>query len=158
MVLLTNWISFWDSYRVAIHTNPDLSNADKFTYLQSLVERSAKDAISGLSLTTPLICEPMMSTPAEVCIANYESLRSLDLAGSSTSSTLMKPDLLIGLDYYQTFVSGELIQCSDGLGAQNTQFGWVLSGPIPDSHLLPHSANLVTHVLRVDAAPIENDQ
>ena len=48
---LTDWIPFWDSYKAAIHTNPDLSNVDKFTYLQSLVERSAKDAISGLSLT-----------------------------------------------------------------------------------------------------------
>ena len=109
-------------------------------------------------LTTPLICEPMMSTPVEVCIANYEGLRSLDLADSSTSSTLIKPDLLIGLDYYWTFVSGELIQCPDGLVAQNTQFRWVLSSPMPDSHHLTHSTNLVTHVLRVDVAPMEYDQ
>ena len=109
-------------------------------------------------LTTPLICEPMMSTPVEVCIANYEGLRSLDLADSSTNSTLIKPDLLIGLDYYWTFVLGELIQCSDGLVAQNTQFGWVLSGPMPDRHHLTHSTNLVTHVLRVDVAPMEYDR
>lgn len=83
-------------------------------------------------LTTPLICEPMVSMPAKVRIARYENPRSLELADNSTSHTLMKPELLIGMDYYWTFLSGELIQCADGLVALNTQFGWVLLGPMPE--------------------------
>ena len=35
---VTKWVTFWDSYNAAIHSNPNLSSIDKFTYLQSLVE------------------------------------------------------------------------------------------------------------------------
>ena len=48
---ITKWTSFWDSYESAIHTDTDLSEVDKLNYLQSLMERTARDAISGLTLT-----------------------------------------------------------------------------------------------------------
>ena len=32
---ITNWIAFWDSFNSAVHSNPSLSNVDKFTYLHS---------------------------------------------------------------------------------------------------------------------------
>ena len=49
---LTMWTSFWESFESTIHKNPSLSNIDKFNYLNSLLERSAADAIVGLSLTS----------------------------------------------------------------------------------------------------------
>ena len=49
---LTQWTSFWDSYESAIHTNEQLSEIEKFNYLNSLLERSAKEAISGFALTS----------------------------------------------------------------------------------------------------------
>ena len=49
---LTAWSTFWDSYQAAIHDNTSLSNIDKFNYLRSLLQGSALDAISGLTLTT----------------------------------------------------------------------------------------------------------
>ena len=48
---ITMWKSFWDTYKSAVHDNVALSDIDRFTYLQSLVGRSAKDAIDGLALT-----------------------------------------------------------------------------------------------------------
>jgi hypothetical protein len=48
---LTNWTSFWDSYKSAIHDNPELSNIDKFNYLKSLLGPGAIEAIAGLALT-----------------------------------------------------------------------------------------------------------
>ena len=48
---LTNWVSFWELYEVAVHSNPELSDVQKFSYLKSLVEGSAKEAIDGLSLS-----------------------------------------------------------------------------------------------------------
>ena len=48
---ITRWTSFWDSYKSAIHDNRSLSAVDKFNYLRSLLERTAREAISGLSLT-----------------------------------------------------------------------------------------------------------
>ena len=48
---LTTWITFWDSYMVAIHENSSLSDIDKFNYLRSLLQGPALDAVSGLTLT-----------------------------------------------------------------------------------------------------------
>lgn len=49
---ITKWATFWDCYRSAIHDNESLSDVDRFTYLKSLVERSAKESIDGLTLTS----------------------------------------------------------------------------------------------------------
>ena len=49
---LTKWTSFWDSFESAVRNNRDLSDIEKFNYLSSLLERSAREAISELSLTT----------------------------------------------------------------------------------------------------------
>lgn len=49
---LTKWTTFWDSYESAIHDNRDLTDVEKFSYLRSLMERSAHDAIAGLTLSS----------------------------------------------------------------------------------------------------------
>ena len=49
---LTKWTSFWDSFESAVHNNRELSDIGKFNYLTSLLKRSAREAISGVSLTT----------------------------------------------------------------------------------------------------------
>ena len=49
---MTSWAPFWDSYESSVHTNSGLSAVDMFVvYLRSLLEDSAADAISGLTLT-----------------------------------------------------------------------------------------------------------
>lgn len=48
---VTLWTTFWDSYESAIHKNDELSDVDKFNYLRSLLERTAHEAISGLTLS-----------------------------------------------------------------------------------------------------------
>eukprot|EP00731_Ephydatia_muelleri_P024188 Em0016g459a len=49
---ITQWSSFWDSFNTAIHSNTELSNIDKFNYLNSLLEKGAADAVAGLALTS----------------------------------------------------------------------------------------------------------
>lgn len=41
---LTAWITFWDSYKAAIHENHSLSEIDKFNYLRSLLQGPALTA------------------------------------------------------------------------------------------------------------------
>ena len=48
---LTQWKSFWDSFESAIRGNEQLTDIEKFNYLNSLLEYSAKEAISGFALT-----------------------------------------------------------------------------------------------------------
>ena len=35
---ITQWSSFWDLFKSAVHSNPDLPIIDKFNYLNSLIE------------------------------------------------------------------------------------------------------------------------
>lgn len=46
---LTTWTTFWESYESSIHKNASLSDIDR---LRSLLEHTALEAISGLSLTS----------------------------------------------------------------------------------------------------------
>ena len=46
------WTAFWDSYESAIHLNSALTDVDKFNYLRSLLEKSAYEAIAGLTLSS----------------------------------------------------------------------------------------------------------
>uniref|UniRef100_A0A1X7U586 Uncharacterized protein n=1 Tax=Amphimedon queenslandica TaxID=400682 RepID=A0A1X7U586_AMPQE len=45
------WSAFWDACKTAVHDNPSLANVDKFAYLMSLLEGTAKEAVAGLALT-----------------------------------------------------------------------------------------------------------
>lgn len=49
---ILQWPTFWDSFESAVHKNLDLSDVDKFNYLRSLLERTAYDAIAGLTLSS----------------------------------------------------------------------------------------------------------
>ena len=49
---LTKWVTFWDSFDSSIHSNPTLSNVDKFNYLNSFLESIAAESIAGLTLTS----------------------------------------------------------------------------------------------------------
>ncbi len=49
---ITRWATFWDSYESAVHENTELTDVDKFNYLRSLLERTAYEAISGLTLSS----------------------------------------------------------------------------------------------------------
>ncbi|CAB4026330.1 Hypothetical predicted protein [Paramuricea clavata] len=49
---IKEWTPFWDSYTSAIHDNLDLSDIDKFNYLNSLLESKAAEAIAGLKITS----------------------------------------------------------------------------------------------------------
>ena len=49
---LTTWTPFWDSYASSVHDTPTLSDVDKFNYLNSLLEGSAREPVSGLTLTS----------------------------------------------------------------------------------------------------------
>jgi hypothetical protein len=91
-----------------------------------------------------IICPHMIrpSIPREL----LKSLGQLELADQYTSDREITVDILIGLDMYWKFMKQGFLQLLDGLVAQDTTFGWVLSGScsetpanksgIPSSHSL----------------------
>jgi len=46
-----DWLTFWDSFRAAIHLNPNLSSVQKFNYLKAQLQGDAAKAIKGLPLS-----------------------------------------------------------------------------------------------------------
>jgi len=48
---LTQWTSFWESFQSAVHNKNEITDVEKFNYFNSLLEHSAKEAISGFALT-----------------------------------------------------------------------------------------------------------
>ena len=49
---VTEWLSFWESFDSAINQNSDLFEIEKFQYLRSLLQGSAINVISGLTLSS----------------------------------------------------------------------------------------------------------
>ena len=49
---LMKWVTFWDSFDSSIHSNPSLSIGDEFNYLNSFLELTAAESITGLTLTS----------------------------------------------------------------------------------------------------------
>ena len=48
----TKWTTFWDFFESSVHMNSTLSKVHKFIYLRPLLQSTAADAISGLSLSS----------------------------------------------------------------------------------------------------------
>ena len=49
---LTQWLTWWESFSSAVHSNKALSDIDKFTYRRTLLDGPASSAIDGLPLTS----------------------------------------------------------------------------------------------------------
>ena len=43
--------NFWESFDSAVHKDEELSGIEKFNHMNSLLERSAREAVAGLALT-----------------------------------------------------------------------------------------------------------
>ena len=102
----------------------------------------------------PMICEPLIGQPIDVCSNQNPHFNGLELADWVDQGSRLEVDILIGSDYYWDFVTGPVSKSTCGPTAIHTKLGWVVSGPITatsGSNLC--STNLVTHVLRVDGEP-----
>ncbi|GFV82732.1 uncharacterized protein TNCV_4147001 [Trichonephila clavipes] len=48
---INQWLSFWNSFKTAIHDNNSLNSIDKFTYLKGLLGSSALATVEGFAIT-----------------------------------------------------------------------------------------------------------
>ena len=80
-------------------------------------------------MEVPVICSPLQrpQVPKEA----IQFFRGLDLADSRFSfDHQLTVDILVGLDQYWTLMKDGLIRTSMGLVAQETVFGWIISGTV----------------------------
>ena len=81
------------------------------------------------AFTVPMICEPLVRPIIQVAVQCREHLDGLQLADSCADDSF-QPDILIGIDYDWSFVTGEYIHIPSGPVAMNTLLGWIVSGPM----------------------------
>ena len=117
-----------------------------------VVTREGENEEMELS-TVPLVCQPLLSQPIDLCKSDYQHLHDLELADSSAEGESMQVDLLIGVDYYWRFVTGDIRRGEGGPVAIRTRLGWVLSGATAMQADSTAHTYLTTHVLRIDASP-----
>ena len=119
-------------------------------YLQGLQQC---EAIKLSALTSPSICSPL---PSAVSVSNYPHLQDLLLA-DECDKPKKEVDVLIGSNFYWSFVTGDVVKSSEGPVAVDSKLGWLLSGPI-NSHETNDVSHACTVISGVPANPIFDDK
>ena len=95
------------------------------------IETESGELISVSVLIVPSIAAPIQNS-VSASVYNMPHLHNLKLAHPVTSERNFAISLLIGADYYWTFVQDTIVR-GDGPTAQESKLGYLLSGPLPYS-------------------------
>ena len=88
--------------------------------------------ISMLCNTVETVCVPLQSTSLRE--KDQYELKNLQMADpESFTAERLQVDILVGNDYYQDFMSGEVHHTSFGPVVIKSYLGWVLSGPVSNA-------------------------
>ena len=135
---MTTWTTFWDSFESAIDSSTSLSPIDKFNYLRSLVEKSAAEAISGLTLTADNYKEAV--TILKKGFGNKQQIitKHMDilLALEPVTSQHKLRELRQLFDLVEAQVRG-----LKSLGVESTSYGSLLTSVLLQK--LPHELRLI---------------
>ena len=83
------------------------------------------------ALCVPIICSSLQRQNVSLAVNQFKQISKLLLADHDDGSLDFHVDVLAGIDFYHSFVSGRIIRSSmGGLVASKSVLGWVLSGPI----------------------------
>ena len=72
---LTKWTAFWESFESAVHNNSELSEVEKFNYLNSLLERSAVSGCKQLIVNKHM--DALLQIEAVTSSQNSRALKKL---------------------------------------------------------------------------------
>ena len=127
---------------------PDLRGPTKTLNVSTFGETKTQTRKMGQVNISVGSIEGVESCPAEMKALAVEKIRKplepvvLDITANPHLANLkfseryprgaIEVDILIGADYYFSFVNGECIECSasDTLTAINSTLGWIASGPL----------------------------
>jgi len=121
---ITQWSTFWDIFELSIDSNSDLSRIDKFTYIKSLLEGSASEAVSGLKLTGPNYTEAIsilkkrFGNKQQIINRHMDNLLNVDAIASQHNSK--------GLRHLHDTIESQ-IRGLRSLGVCATSYGSLLS-------------------------------
>lgn len=101
------------------------------------------------AMVVPFICEPLKNQSTLSAKKKHKHLRELKLSDPTRKDEVLKIDLLVGLDYYWSLVTGNIRKGKTGPTAIQTRVGWVLSGVtgIPEATTTANLLFTTTHLL-----------
>ncbi|XP_028403430.1 uncharacterized protein LOC114526129 [Dendronephthya gigantea] len=106
------------------------------------------------ALCVPSICSPLTNQHIDSA-QRIEEFKNLEFADRNEKFSDLPVGILIGIDFYHTFMTGKIIRSREGPVACGTKLGWVLSGRLgsssPDLHCFE------THLLRTTADTVPTD-
>ena len=101
------------------------------------------------------ICHPIPLQPVRSCLQNYRHLKGLKIADFHRDNDTLEIDVLIGGDFYYTFMEDRVIRGGKGEPtAVKSKVGWLLSGPVRERSIISHFSNLST-ITTLNSAQIE---
>ena len=105
--------------------------------------KCADDSYVSLFATEiPTICAPVYRP--DIPLHVLQSFEQLSIEADCSDGGEVQVDVLIGLDSYWTFMKSGIVRNTGGLVAQESVFGWVLSGSLVDDGGSP---SVVSHQL-----------
>ena len=118
------------------------------------IETITGDRIPISVLVIPSIAAPIQSS-INTSVRNMLYLQGLKLAHPVTSDHKFEIGLLIGTDYYWSFIQDHIVR-GQGPTAQQSKLGYLLSGPVPSS---PQEASslILLQLTSTTTAPHEPD-
>ena len=105
------------------------------------------------ALCVPTICSPLTNQNLS-SVQGLSEFRGLQFADfEHQDSTNLPVGILIGIDYYHIFMTGEVIRSKDGPVASSTKVGWVMSGRLGSASSDMHC--LETYLLRTTVEHVD---
>lgn len=115
------------------------------------VETKSGERIPISVLIVPFIAAPLKNS-VRTSINNFQHLQGLELAHPVTSEDNFQISVLIGADFYWTFVEDKIVR-GYGPTAQQSKLGYLLSGPIhqvPPQHFTMNGFHVAVMKLTVE--------
>jgi hypothetical protein len=137
------------SEKVIIKTfgQSETSEVRRLDVVQFKVKNQHENIVTNVeALCVPTICSPLTNQNLSSVkkLPEFKDLQFPDFEHEEYPN--LPVGILIGIDYYYTFMTGELIKSKEGPVASGTKVGWVLSGRM--GSVSPELYCFETHLLR----------
>ena len=80
------------------------------------------------ALSVPVICSPLKNQNINAPHKRYQHLEGLTLADHGYGDVDTDVNILIGVDFYYSFLSGKIVRGEEGPVALESSLGWILAG------------------------------
>ena len=112
------------------------------------------------ALCVPYICSPLKEHFVQETQSQFNHLKDLQLSESKQQNEVTDIDILIGLDFYYSLVSGRIKRgFPSDLVAVESVFGWIICGPTSKAKTNKHTTTAnytVSHTMRINTKTLNS--